>query len=1051
MRCGRCGARNPENFRFCGSCGHPLGPVPSPQRRWATALFFDLTNYTGFTRKHELEDAHRIVNRLLERARDCVTTHGGYVDKFFGDGMLAVFGLQQSSGNEPMRALQAAACMVETTQSGDLEPMRGRVGLATGLVLQGPLGSTQGQHQTVIGNPVNLAQRLASSAPGGVVWLDQATAQLVPEAHLEQIKPRLFKGYSEPQPVWVFRSWKTRNHPLFGRDRELKKVTDWLLEAERGGGRVAVVSGPIGVGKTALIEEALRRRSGRLRTLRLPGLEPGKPLRNTLRQSLVQGLGQPAEAILERLPLADLDRRVLAWALGLIEDRPAPPADLESTLVHSFRHLLELLAAEHPTALLVRSGPRDHVLLQRALSELRQQPPRGLCVLVLRRSVTKGDDLVLGPLQPKDADDYLRYLNPELSDQERTAIYRQSGGLPLAMRFLALSEDPGTSLMAAYQSRLDKLQPLHRKVLLYTVLGQPGSWLGLLRELLGEASVDAVGDLIADGFLMTETVANDGEMALRVADPLLQQAAQFFLSQEEQRRLHKAYWRWLERQSGSGYAALAAEHALLAGLKREAARAHLRAGDALKREGIFRGAERHYLAAIENLPKKEANAARLRLAALHLEGGSPEAALRWLEGETSVEALRLLGLAQARLGKVEEAQVNLGRYLKQHPGDLEITLALLALQPASRRLQRLQTLNVEGTPKMRPAYDRLLAETLAQLGRYGEATAAMRSAYGHYLKAHHESRAAETALAISGYEWMSEHLGAAAEWADRAVEHARKAHPGLATTAWSVRAGLWLDQGRPDQAAAALEQAEQHLGHARTPDERARIHAIRMRFLIETGRLHEALAVGEEVYEHEPHPWIAANLALAYALGGGQTAEQRLRELLRKHTDAAPPPGKLLFALAEALRTWRSGDNPIPLLKAARREARASGPYLDHLTLALWGLYLMQHHPERALALARYLQRRAYRGGFVVVAQTARLIRAEVALSRGEPVEHLLRFEASLAAQETWRRSLLRQLESRVPGPAQGLGGYGILGAWARLRWREALAAKNHGSTRRNP
>lgn len=1050
MRCPHCGARNPQGFQFCGHCGHPLSRAPLPQRRWATALFFDLTNFSRYTAAHDLEETHRTVNRLLERARDCVTAHGGYIDKFFGDGMLAVFGLQKSRENEPLRALQAAACMVEATRDGSGE-LQGRVGLATGLVLLGPLGSEQGQHQTVIGAPVNLAQRLAAAAPGGEVWLDEVTAQLVPEANLENLKPRLFKGFREPQPVRAFRGWGRRQHPLFGRDAELEQVLAWIREAEEGRGRVAVISGPIGAGKSFLVEEALRRSSGRVRTVHVPGLELGMPLRETIQQALSRSLGMTPEAILAKLPLADLDRRVFAYALGLEPERPAPPEDLEGTLVRSFRRILQLLARERPTVVVVRSGPLDHALLGRMLEELRAEAVPGLTVLVLRRSPTTGADLVLGPLPRADADAYLRHLNPELDAATRESIYHESGGFPLALRFLALSADPRASVMAAFQSRLDKLQPLHRKVLLYSALGQPTSWPGLLQELLETEVAPAIADLIEDGYLVADGAGEGDETPLRVADPLLKRAAQLFLSKEDRERLHEAYWRWLRHRPGTHFATQAAEHARLAGRYLEAVRAYLRAGDLQKAEGIFRGAEQYYQAALALAGEEHKSEARLRLAALHLEGGSPEAALSWLEGETSHEALKLTGLAQARLGNAEAARVSLGRYLKLRRNDPEVALALLALEPPEERLPRLTAAEPEGPLELKAAHARLLAESYAQLGRFEEAAAAMRKAYDRHLEARSESRAAEAALAISGYRWMAERLAVAAEWADRAVEHARKAHPGLATTAWSVRAGLWLDQGRAREAAAALEQAEVHLDHARTPDERARIHAIRMRFHIETGQLRRALALGEEVYAREPHPWLAANLALAHALRGGRKGEERFRELQRLHAEEATPPGRLLFALAEALRIWRSGGDPIPTLKAARKKARQSGPYLHHLTLTLWGLYLMHRQPEKALALARHLQRRASAGGFVVVGETARLLRAEIALARGENVGHLLRFEASLAAQEAWRRSLLVQLERASPEPAPGLGGYGILGAWARLRWREAQLQETDGSSRRNP
>ncbi|HGY08438.1 MAG TPA: hypothetical protein ENK37_00050 [Oceanithermus profundus] len=1046
MRCPHCGVRNPKGFQFCGHCGRPLHPAPAPQRRWATALFFDLTNFSGYTREHDLEDTHRTVHALLERARDCVMAHGGYVDKFFGDGMLAVFGMKQSRDNEPVRALQAAACAVERALAGAPEELRPRVGLATGLVLLGPLGSEQSQHQTVIGNPVNLAQRLAASAPGGAVWLDETTARMVPEADLAELKPRLFKGFHEPLAAWAFRGWNRGEPPLFGRERELQQVTEWIRAVRQGRGLVRVIAGPLGVGKTYVVNEALRRFSQDVRVLHVPNVELGTPLRETLQQALVQTLGMPPETILDHLSLGELDRRMLAFVLGLEPRPPAPPEDLERTLVRSFRNVLESLSAARPLVVTVRSGPRDHALLTRMLDSLRDEPVPGLVVLVLRRRPLEGADLVLEPLAPDDADAYLRHLNPELTPTRRKAIVKESRGLPLTLRFLALAEDSATSVMAAFQSRLDKLQPLHRKVLLYAALGMPASWPGLLRELLGEESDAAVADLIAEGYLACDGAPSDGS-SLTVADPLLKRAACQFLSKEERTRLHEAYWRWLKDRDGVYYAVLAAEHAQRAGLEAEAARAYLRAAEAQKAEGVFRGAERHYLKALALAPADERSAVHLQLAELHLEAGSPETVLDWLEGSSEPEAVRLQGLALARLGRTKEARIQLERYLKSHRSDPEVTLALLGLEPARERLARLEGLSFAGMDAHHAAHQRLLAETYGQLGRFEEAAKAMRTAYAARLQSGHESRAAETALAVSGYYWMLERLRIAAEWADRAVEHARKAHPGLVTTAWSVRAGLWLDQGRAREAARALEQAEEHLDHARTPDERARIHAIRMRFFMETGELSRALAIGEDSYRKEPHAWLAANLALAHALAGGRTGEKRHRELARRHGQEATPPGRLLFALADALRIWRSGGDPRPVLKAARSGSRASGPYLHHLTLILWALYLMQREPQKALALARYLQRRASAGGFVVVGETARLLRAEIALAAGEPVEHLLRFEASLAAQETWRRSLLRQIQSGTAGPADGLVGYGILGAWARLRWREALSREPHGST----
>lgn len=1023
-----------------------MNRAPLPQRRWATALFFDLTNFSSYTTSHDLEETHRTVHRILERARECVVEQGGCIDKFYGDGMLAVFGLQKSRDEEPTRALRAAVCMIEATRDSNPE-LQGRVGLATGLVLLGPLGSEQGQHQTVIGTPVNLAQRLSSAAPGGEVWMDEMTARLVLQARLKPLAPKVFKGFLEPHRVFAFRGWGSDNQPFFGREKELKQVMGWIRDAQQGGGRVAVISGPIGAGKSYLVKEALRR-SGNVRSLELPSLELGTPLREALQKAFTQSLGTTPEAILEGLALPDLDQRVLTFMFGIETERPAPPEDLENIMLQSFRRLLELLAQQKPLVVVVRSSALDHPLSAGMIDTLRTNPISGLTVIVLRRLPAVGADLVLGPLPRHDADAYLKHLNPDLTPQACKSIYNESGGYPLALRFLALSDDPGISLMAAFQSRLDKLQPLHRKLLLYIALGQPSSWPELLGELSRTDVRPVVDDLIQEGYVVVESGAR-GQISLRVADPLLKRAARLFLSNKERKGLHQAYWKWLRERSEAHMVAQAAEHARHAELDHEAALAYLRAGDLEKAAGLFRSAEQYYQSGLALLTEEHRYLARLRLSRLHLDGGSPELALAWLEQENSIEAWKISGLARALLHQTDAARIHLQRYLQLRPTDPEAVLALIALESPAVRLARLATFQPE-TSELKVEHMRLQAETLAELGRLDEAAATMRAVYDCYLENHQESRAAEAALALSGYHWMSEKLPAASEWADRAVDHARKAHPGMTTSAWSIRAALWLDQGKAHEASEALDQAERNVVHARTPDERARIHAIRMRFALETGRLHDAVALGEEVYRNEPHPWLAANLALAHALAGDRQADERSLELQHRHSEQASPPSRMLFALAEALRTWRAGGDPVPAFKKARRYIRSSGPYLNYLTLVFWGFYLMDRKPQKALVLASYLQRRASASGFVVLQETARILRAEVALARGEPYEHLLHFHASLKMQEHWRRALLQQAPS-VSKRSHSFSAYGILGAVSGSGYPETLMQHRNGPTRRNP
>ncbi|WP_457638341.1 adenylate/guanylate cyclase domain-containing protein [Oceanithermus sp.] len=1050
MRCPSCGYRNPDEFRFCGKCGSPLAGEAVLEKRWATILFYDVTGYSTFTLEHDLEVTHRELDALLQHCRRCVNLHGGQIDKFFGDGMLAVFGASDSRENEPLKALKAAVCMVKKLKHTSL---RGRAGIATGIVMLGPLGGTERTHQTVIGEAVNLAQRMVSSAPAGTIWLDENTSRLVPEARLRDLGPKWFKGFGSAQRVWEFNDWGGKPEPLFGRQAELEKLLDFLDDASNGRGGVITIAGPLGIGKSFLINEAFRLRSGRIKPIFIPKLDVGDPVRRRLRAAFFDNFGPRPMEFLERLGLGELDRRLLAYALGMENERPAPLDELEAALVGTMRRALALISGSKPLVLVAQTGPRDHTLVRAMIRSLEEAPIPGIAAILQRRQPETGADVILGPLPRRDADAFMKYLKPSLDEEQRRAIFAESRGNPLLIKLLSLSDEPTNSVMAAFQSRLDKLPPSHRQTLLYAALGRPATWLGVLRELVGPDAREAVSHLISEGYLKKPQGGLYEQRRLEVANPLLHRVAGYILSASERRAVHRAYWSWLSKQDEQRLSAVAAEHALLAGLKDEAGKLWLAAGDYQRDFGIFTGAEAHYRRAAEEAGGEVRAAAIRRLAELHLKAGSAETVIELLRGEQSTWAERLRGLALAALNKTAAARGLLQSILERDPNDSHVKLALISLLPESERLVELKRLKKildrEKKPsEIRPFVNLRLAEAMASDLELEKAINIMREAYQGFVALHNRSRAAEAALAISGYMWHLERLAAASEWADKAIEHGRKAHPGVATIAWSVRAALWLDQARPAEAENALDQAEVHLEHARDTNERARIHAIRMRFYIETGRFGKALELGEEVYATLPHPWIAANLALAHALRGGKASELRQTKLTDAHAEAAPAPGKVLFLLAKALRAWREGQDPKLYLKASLKLGRSSGPYLRYLTLVLWSIFLIEENPLRSRSLAQYLQRRSSSGGFVAVNQTARLIRAELSLAAGEPIAHLLRFETPFGPQKAWRRSLLVRAGIEDPSGSQiNLSGYGILGAWARLSWREVVRSRQDGSS----
>ncbi|WP_253704769.1 adenylate/guanylate cyclase domain-containing protein [Thermus scotoductus] len=182
----------------------------------------------------------------------------------------------------------------------------------------------------------------------------------------------------------------------------------------------------------------------------------------------------------------------------------------------------------------------------------------------------------------------------------------------------------------------------------------------------------------------------------------------------------------------------------------------------------------------------------------------------------------------------------------------------------------------------------------------------------------------------------------------------------------SLKAGLLMDLGRYAEAEALLKEKPPGDLESET-----RFQATRLRLLLETGRLPEALEEGEAAHRQMPHPWLAAALLSAWTLRG------RFREDLFQ-TALLHPDGKALGVLALAHYRVSQEQDPTPLLKEALREARRlSNPYVYHLALTSLALYLWPRSPNKAKTLSQYLLYQTHRTGFAVHLEVARLLRAQ--------------------------------------------------------------------------
>ncbi|HEX9013285.1 MAG TPA: adenylate/guanylate cyclase domain-containing protein, partial [Anaerolineaceae bacterium] len=308
--CPKCGFKNPQGMRFCGNCGTRLsvitailkpatpltehlserveammgadlaerfrqaGMEAAGQRRNVTILFVDLAGFTTFASETEGEDSTQLVRRFISQMVADVYKYEGMVDKIMGDGLMAIFGAPIAHENHAERAVRAAIDMQADAQRLSQEAKPGLdtkvslpIGLHSGPVVVGSLGSDMLLNYTAIGDTVNLAFRLLESAPPGSILASQSVYQQT--RHLVDYTatdPLTLKGLPDPIPGYVVVRVKEKpgpprgieglSAPLIGRTAELDRlrIAQQVLITSKEG-RFFMIQGEAGVGKSRLVTE----------------------------------------------------------------------------------------------------------------------------------------------------------------------------------------------------------------------------------------------------------------------------------------------------------------------------------------------------------------------------------------------------------------------------------------------------------------------------------------------------------------------------------------------------------------------------------------------------------------------------------------------------------------------------------------------------------------------------------------------------------------------------------------------------------------------------
>jgi adenylate cyclase len=449
MTCSGCSFDAPAEFAFCPKCGArlaaaPAPPPPSPprapdgDRRPVTVLFADLAGFTSLSEGLDPEDVRAIQGDLFREMSASIERYEGFVEKFVGDAIMAVFGAPRAHEDDPERGLRAALLMRE--RMGALNrrwerrvgrPLALHIGVNTGPVVAGRLGGTADAAYAVTGDTVNTAARLQSAAPAGEVFVSDATYQLT--RHAFAFAPReeiRLKGKSEPVgihrvlgPLAAPRSARGLEDlglvaPFVGRERELSLMEATFDDVRAGRAHMLSLVGEPGAGKSRLQRELFARleATGRLEgtTIRRAAcsalgeqtygavaallrdayrVEPGDSVETT-RSKLAKGVVQLGVDAEDRAAIV----AALARVLGLEQDdahiRHLEPEQLKRQISISIRALVEQRLAAGPLVLVVEDLHwADAASIEMLGAVADQLADRPLLVLLMYRPTLEPDAL----------------------------------------------------------------------------------------------------------------------------------------------------------------------------------------------------------------------------------------------------------------------------------------------------------------------------------------------------------------------------------------------------------------------------------------------------------------------------------------------------------------------------------------------------------------------------------------------------------------------------------------------------------------------------------
>ncbi|MFN2490540.1 MAG: adenylate/guanylate cyclase domain-containing protein, partial [Actinomycetota bacterium] len=597
--CPNCGEENPDKFRLCGFCGTPLRAQTAPPqeaRKTVTVLFCDLVGSTALGERLDSESLREVMDRYFAEMKRIVERHGGIVEKYIGDAVMAVFGLPRVHEDDALRAVRAVWEMKHVLGELNRELHNGwgvslvnRTGVHTGEVVVGDAASGQ---RLATGDAVNVAARLEQAAPHGGVLLGGDTYRLVRDAvEVEAIEPLSLKGKARRvQALHLLDVRKGEgvrrrlDAPMVGRQAELGRLLEAFQDTTSAQTcEVVTVMADPGLGKTRLLKELERAVTGEAEVV-VGGCPPYGatsfwPLAEVLNGLTGLSADNPPETVVRKLSsLLDRDDaddlvesvfsllgtggRVLPLEEGMWAAREFLTTFAERrplVVVFEDVHWAQPTFLDFIEFLVARPSGASLLLVCSARPELYDHRPgwmneRDNATMLQLDALDAGESDMLVASSPGSA---------SLTPEAKRRVVEAAEGNPLFVeQLVAMWVDPDAgeemaarpippTISALLSARLDLLPPEQRALTAVgSVVGQV-FYEGAVRDL--EANRDAsfeqsIDALMAKMFIRSSTSDLVDEVAYAFRHALIRDAAYRGLLKRARASLHERFATWLTRK-----------------------------------------------------------------------------------------------------------------------------------------------------------------------------------------------------------------------------------------------------------------------------------------------------------------------------------------------------------------------------------------------------------------------------------------------------------------------------------------------------------------------